>query len=312
MLKKIIFPILIFSTLANASFEKIKIGKIDNYYKDKINHQEIRNILNEIEYTFESQLDMNIFDYSQDGKVIDILYVPPSKLEKRIDKKIKKLRFKKAKVENIQNSLPKKLENINTEKSFLKQERLILNKKIERLNDYIKEVNKQKNFSKDEYTKIKAYIKKEQKKIKYSTSTLQRNQRKVQSKVNAYNQKVNLQNTLIRDFTRLNNELERMNRSFKKVKGNAIGLKEVTSKVFYKNGKKVKEKTVKNVMNKIEVYGFESKNELKAIIAHEIAHLVGIPHIDDKDALMNPILQQNQINQLSLTKSDILNFRNNF
>lgn len=312
MFKKIIFPILILSTFSYASFEKIKIGKIDNYYKDKINQQEIRNILNEIEYTFESQLDMNIFDYADDGKAIDILYVPPSKLEKRIDKKIEKLKLKKAKLESIQNSLPKKLENINTEKGFLKEERLILNKKIETLNDYIEEVNKQKNFSKDEYTRIKAYIKKEQLKIKSYTSTFKRNQRKVQSKVNSYNQKVNLQNTLIRDFDRLNNELERMNRSFKKVKGNAIGLKQVTSKVFYKDGKRVKEKTIKNIMNKIEIYGFDSKDELKVILAHEIAHLVGIPHIDEKDALMNPILQKNQINQLSLTQSDILNFRNNF
>ena len=312
MFKKIVFPILILSTLTHASFEKIKIGKIDNYYKDKINQQEIRNILNEIEYTFESQLDMNIFDYADDGKVIDILYVPPSKLEKRIDKKIEKLKLKKAKLESIQNSLPRKLENINTEKGFLKEERIILNKKIETLNDYVEEVNKQKNFSKDEYTRIKAYIKKEQLKIKSYTSTFKRNQRKVQSKVNSYNQKVNLQNTLIRDFNRLNNELERMNRSFKKVKGNAIGLKQVTSKVFYKDRKRVKEKTVKNIMNKIEIYGFDSKDELKVILAHEIAHLVGIPHIDEKDALMNPILQKNQINQLSLTQSDILNFRNNF
>jgi len=312
MFKRIIFPILILTTLSHASFEKIKIGKIDNYYKNKISYQEVRNILDEIEYIFESQLDMNIFDYSNDGKVIDILYVPPSKLEKRIDRKMEKLKLKKAKVEKIQDSLPKKLENINKEKEFIKEERLILNKKIETLNDYIKEKNKQKNFSKNEYTRIKAYIKKEQKKIKVDTSILKKNQRRIQSKVTSYNQKVNLQNSLIRDLNRLNNELERMNRSFKKVKGNTIGLKQVTSKVFYKNGKRVKEKTVKNIMNKIEIYGFESKNELKVIIAHEIAHLVGIPHINEKDALMNPILQQNQINQLSLTRSDILNFRNNF
>ena len=312
MFKKIIFSILILSSLIHASFAKIKIGKIDNFYKNKINHQEVRNILDEIEHTFESQLDMNIFDYSKDGKVIDILYIPPSKLEKRIDRKIEKLKLKKTKIEKIQDSLPSKLESINKEKGFVKQERLILNKKIETLNDYVKEVNKQKNFSKQEYTKVKAYIKEQQTKIKTYTNTFKKNQRKVQSKVNSYNQKVNLQNALIRDFKRLNTELERMNRSFRKVKGNAIGLKQVTSKVFYKDGKRVKEKTVKNIMNKIEIYGFESKNELKAIIAHEIAHLVGIPHIDDKDALMNPILQKNQINQLSLTQSDILNFKKNF
>ena len=68
MFKKIISSILILTTFSYASFEKIRIGKIDDHYKDKINKQEIRNILNEIEYLFESQLDMNIFDYSSDGK----------------------------------------------------------------------------------------------------------------------------------------------------------------------------------------------------------------------------------------------------
>lgn len=312
MFKKIIFPILFFTTLSYASFEKIKIGKIDNYYKDKINHQEIRTILNEIENIFETQLNMNVFDYSNDGKAIDILYVAPSKLEKRIDKKIEKLKLKKSKLSKIQDTLPSKLETINKEKEFVKQELLILNKRIVALNDYIKDVNKQKNFSKVEYKKIKSYIKEEQRKIKSYRNTFKRNQRKVQSKVNSYNQKINVQNSIIRDFNRLNNEVERMNRSFKKVKGNAIGIKQVTSKVFYKDGKRIKEKSVKSIMNKIEIYGFESKGELKAIIAHEIAHLVGVPHINEKDALMNPILQKNQINQLSLTQSDILNFKRNF
>jgi predicted Zn-dependent protease len=65
-------------------------------------------------------------------------------------------------------------------------------------------------------------------------------------------------------------------------------------------------------MNKIEIYGFESKDELKAILAHELAHLLGIPHIDAKGSLMNPILQENQIEQLSLSKKDIINFKKNF
>ena len=142
MFKRIIFPILILTTLSHASFEKIKIGKIDNYYKNKISYQEVRNLLDEIEYIFESQLNMNIFDYSNDGKVIDILYVPPSKLEKRIDKKIEKLKLKKQKIKVIQSSLPRKLKSINTQKGFVKQESLILNERISRLNDYIKDLNR--------------------------------------------------------------------------------------------------------------------------------------------------------------------------
>ena len=64
-----------------ASYEQIKIGKIDDYYKDKISQQQLKNILDEIEETLETQLNMNIFDYSSNGKPIDILYVPDSKLE---------------------------------------------------------------------------------------------------------------------------------------------------------------------------------------------------------------------------------------
>ena len=103
-----------------------------------------------------------------------------------------------------------------------------------------------------------------------------------------------------------------MNRTFKKVKGKTFGIKKVTSKIYYKNGKKIEEKNVQESMNKIEIYGFDSLAELKVIIAHEIAHLVGIPHIEIQNALMHPLLQKRQINGLFLTKEDIKNFQENF
>ena len=65
-------------------------------------------------------------------------------------------------------------------------------------------------------------------------------------------------------------------------------------------------------MSKIEIYGFNNLNELKVILAHEIAHLVGLPHIDKKGALMNPIIQVNQIEKLFLTHEDIELFKRYF
>jgi hypothetical protein len=103
-----------------------------------------------------------------------------------------------------------------------------------------------------------------------------------------------------------------MSRSIKKVKGRTFGLKEVSLKTYYKDGKKVKERSVTNSMTKIEIYGFESKEKLKVVLAHEIAHLVGIPHINIKNALMNPLLQKKQIENFSLTDADIRNFKRNF
>ena len=117
---------------------------------------------------------------------------------------------------------------------------------------------------------------------------------------------------MINDINRLSNEIESMGRNIKKINGRTFGLQEVTFKTYFKDGQAVQEQNIKNSMNKIEIYGFDSKEQLKVVLAHEIAHLVGVPHLEVKDALMNPILQENQIKELTLTKDDIENFRKNF
>ena len=43
--------------------------------------------------------------WTNEGKPIDIIYVPASKLEQRINKKIAKLRIKSSKIENIRKSI---------------------------------------------------------------------------------------------------------------------------------------------------------------------------------------------------------------
>ena len=93
-----------------------------------------------------------------------------------------------------------------------------------------------------------------------------------------------------------------MTRSVKVINGRTFGLQETTLKTIYKDGKMTQEKSVKTNMDKIEIYSFDSLSQLKVIIAHEIMHLVGVPHIEVNGALMNPLLQNNQLNKLALTK----------
>ena len=148
---------------------------------------------------------------------------------------------------------------------------------------------------------VKIYIKK-----------FKKDQRKFKRLVLSYNNKGFSYNNSIREFARLKKEVEAMSRSFRKVKGVTIEAQEITLKTYTKNGQRIKERSVNQIMNKIEIYGFESHEELKAILAHEIGHLVGIPHINVKDALMNPILQVSQIEELLLTPQDITNFNEYF
>lgn len=312
MIYKIIFPLLTLFTLSFASFQEVRIGKIDDFYKDKLTEQQLRTIIDEIKYTFESELNMNIFDYSQNGKPIDILFETPSKLEEKIQKKIENINSKLEKIQELKILFPQIKEEMTISQNSYNEQTSILNKKIEALNEYIRDVNKKGSLSKDEYLKVQNYINNEKNQIDLESKKQKKYHMDLTRLFNHYNQKVFSFNNLVNDVNRLNNEIESMNRSFKKIKGKTFGEENTTIKSYYKDGELVKEKSTTTTMNKIEIYGFDNLKQLKAVLAHEIAHLVGIPHIEAKNALMNPILDKSQEENLVLTPEDILNFKENF
>lgn len=312
MIYKIIFPLLTLFTLSLASFQEVKIGKIDDFYKDKLTEQQLRTIIDEIKYTFESELNMNIFDYSQNGKPIDILFETPSKLEEKIQKKIENINSKLEKIQELKILFPQIKDEMTISQNSYNEQTSSLNKKIEALNEYIRDINKKGSLSKDEYLKVQNYINSEKIQIDLESKKQKKYHMDLTRLFNHYNQKVFSFNNLANDVNRLNNEIESMNRSFKKIKGKTFGEENTIIKAYYKDGELVKEKSTTTTMNKIEIYGFDNLKQLKAVLAHEIAHLVGIPHIEAKNALMNPILDKSQEENLVLTPEDILNFKENF
>lgn len=312
MILRILFITIILFNFSNAAFQQLRVGKIDNYYKNKITEDELINIIDEIEYFLESQLNVNVFDYSNLGKDINIVYVPPSKLEKRILYSSEKLKKKEEQIKKLPKSFPKQLKDINTLKKIFKKQNNLLTKRTKTLNDYIHSINRKKSVTKKEYKEIQSYIKKEKSKLHKELKKLKKEESYIKSLVNKYNNKVRRYNNLTRQYNTLNSQLEVMTRSFKKVKGMTFGVKEIKRRTFYKDGKRVNEKTVRQKMNKIDIYGFDSLKELKTILTHEILHLVGIPHINIKNALMNPVVQKNQIEKMTLTNADIRNFHKNF
>jgi CHASE3 domain sensor protein len=312
MIYKTIFSLLTLITFSFASFQEVRIGKIHDYYKNKISEQQLRTIIDEIEHTFESQLNMNIFDYSLNGKPIDILFETTSKLEEKIQKKMERLNSKLEKIEELKILFPKMKDEMNNSQNSYNEQISILNKKVEELNEYVRNINKKANLSKDEYSKAQNYINIEKSKIDIESKKQKNLHRDLIKQFNSYNQKIFSFNNLVNDSNRISNEIESMNRNVKKIKGKTFGEENITIKTYYKDGKLIKEKTNSISMNKIEIYGFDNLKQLKVVLAHEIAHLVGIPHIEAKNALMNPILPKTQEEKLVLTAEDILNFKENF
>lgn len=312
MIYKTVFLIILLFNISFASYQEVRIGKIDDYYKDKLSEQQLKTIIDEIENTLETQLNINIFEYSSNGKPIDILYVPDSKLENDISKKIDKLNSKKEKLESLKEFFSTQKDEIDRlEDSYTIQTNLV-NNKVDILNKYIKEVNKQKSLDKNEYNRVQDYVKKERRKIDLDLKEQKKVQSNLTKTLNQYNQKVFSYNNLSREINTLISQIETMTRSVKKINGRTFGLQETTLKTIYKDGKMAQEKSVKTDMDKIEIYSFDSLSQLKVVIAHEILHLVGIPHIEESGALMNPLLQKNQMEKLYLTNEDIGNIRNNF
>ncbi|MFB2539218.1 MULTISPECIES: matrixin family metalloprotease [unclassified Acinetobacter] len=56
---------------------------------------------------------------------------------------------------------------------------------------------------------------------------------------------------------------------------------------------------------KIDIYTFESLDELKMVIAHELGHGLNIEHNDDPDALMYPVYRGQNLENFKLKQADI-------
>ena len=312
MIKKIIYVTFFLCSISYAQIQDIRIGTIDKYYANEITKIELKQIIDEIESTFESQLGFNVFNYAIAGKPIDIVYMAPLRLEKRIEKQIISLNKKELKIQNIEYSLPSQQKRIDEYQNNLNKFAAHVNTRTNSLNRYIENANKKRNYTPVEYKNMQMFVEKKQSRIQREVKNLRKERRVLRRLIDKYNKDIFRLNNLVREYNQTSKQITRMSRSIKKVKGKTFGSTEVSLKTYYKDGKKVKERTKTTSMEKIESYGFESKEQLKAVLAHEIAHLVGIPHINVQNALMNPYLQDNQIEKLFLTSEDIKNFKQNF
>lgn len=309
---KFLLVCLFLTNMLNAQYQKVKIGYIDSEYKERLTKDQLYNIIKEIENNFESTIGVNVFDYHKSGKPIDIVFIPPSKKKLDINHNIKLLKRKKNKIEQLQKYILNKKSYIHTSHKKIEQLNNELNKDIDSLNDYIYEVNGKNVTSETQYNKIKKYIKSKEKKINYKKDRFNQKRTKFNNFLSAYNQKISTYNTLINQYNRIQRKVEIMSRSLKEVKGVAKGYTKTTFKTYSKDGETYTEKSSENYMEKIEIYGFNDHAELKAVLAHEIGHLVGMGHIDFDGALMNPMLQKNQIKNLQLTTYDMDEFVNSF
>ena len=57
--------------------------------------------------------------------------------------------------------------------------------------------------------------------------------------------------------------------------------------------------------NKIEIYQFDGRDDLRLTIAHELGHALGLAHHNDPEALMYPVLGEQDLQHFRLRAADL-------
>lgn len=297
-----------------AQYQQIKIGAISSQYKDSLSQKQLYTLIQEIKAQFDQQLRYSVFEYSENGLPINILFANESqrrKMLKRYEEEIvsiqKQINLLEVQIADEKSTIDQNQETLNAEANAL-------NQSIQNLNSYISKTNSTvSSLSKEQYASIKQKVDSEQSKIAQTKKRYEQNRARHNRDLKALNHIISKHNSLIRQHNSLVVRIESLSDSIMEVKGKAIGKNITMVKTYYQNGKKIVEKENHDEMEKIEIYGFDGNmNQLKAILAHEIAHLVGVNHIEEKGALMNPILQSNQVERMKLTPDDINAFNQVF
>lgn len=319
---------LLFSSFLFAKFQTVYIGTIDREYQDKLSQERIYTTLMQIQAQFKTQLGYDVFAYAQDGKPINIVYLKPSAKKSKITKYKQKIASLKEEMERLELQREKEQISLKQQQEEHKQQQEKLNEKysqynnrVNALNNYIKDIsekNKQ-GLKKVEYERVEVYISSEQGKIKEESDDLDitkqqsnENFSSLKQKTADYNQLVEKYNQLVKKCNRIIRDSEEITKNFIEVKGNTKSQVITTYTTTHKNGKKSVSKSQKTSMNKIEIYDFETLAKFKAVLAHELGHLVGVEHVGEKGALMNPLLQDEQVDTLLLTPWDIEGFNKAF
>ena len=115
---------------------------------------------------------------------------------------------------------------------------------------------------------------------------LQQNVEQLQQEIAQYNQKISQLNQKIDELNALDQQL---NASVKQYK------QRFQPHLFHKglfNGKQ------------ILIYEFESEDDLRLTLAHELGHALGLQHTDDPHALMYPVMKDQDITHFRLTQAD--------
>lgn len=256
------------------------IGSIDSRFE--INGDELRDVMRKVEELWESSLERDLLNYSENGEVaIHLIYSEEQQRtaeERRLSERIQR---NKRQVDMLEGELKRLKESYQSRQQELKKSLSDYTAAVNKFNDTIEKWNKRGGVPQSE----KSTIERMRRKIDRLETEINRKEqnaemvrRRANAKTDQINRLIQTQNRMVDAYN------ERFGESRKFDQGRYI-----------RNGEE----------QRINIYQFGNLAELKTVLAHESGHAFGLNHVENPKSVMYPIMAQQNIFNLSLSEEDL-------
>jgi len=256
-----------------------RLGNIDSRFN--ITQNEVVEIMDEVEQLWESAIDKDLINLSQNGQIaLNLIYSDEQKLtdaERQFSDRITAKEQRVSVVEREYKRLSDRYEKVEQGVQKTLNE---YNSKIEAYNQLAKKWD-----GKEATSQIVAKFKTLEREINTLEATLKQKKQSLSSLRERTNDKTKQLNKLIKEH---NNLITKYNDRFSKPRK-------------FDQGRFV----MQGDNQEINIYQFGNRTQLKTVLAHEVGHALGLDHVQNPKSIMYHMMGQQDRANLQLTEEDI-------
>ena len=256
-----------------------RIGDIDPRFD--ISSEEVIAIMDQVESLWATALDRPLLSYRQDGKVaIHLVYSDDQKRTEQEQAFSERLQTKEDRIATMRREYQRLKDNFDKQQQEYQQTLSTFNNRATAFNQLVKKWEGRKTPSKV-VNRIKQ-MRNDISQMKAEVDRKRENLELIRNKTNATSRKLN------RLVDQQNEMVATYNSRFS------------TTKKF-NQGRYIRQGN----HERINIFQFANKAQLKTVLAHESGHALGLNHVSNPESVMYRLMQQQNIFNLSLTDEDI-------
>lgn len=259
---------------------EIGVGSLDDRFQ--LDRVTLGNALRDVADLWSSALGTPVVVYSEDAELmVNLVYAEEQQLTDSERQFRDRLQSESMSIEMMERRFNERENEYEKKARSYEKEMEELQVSIDRLNQWVNIHNRNGGFNEDElrqYDYRKASIDNRSKALERQQAELMKDAESLNRMISDLNRRIEDKNELVDEY----------NRTF-------TGERKFTQGAYEwnQNGKS------------IQVFQFSSLDELKLVLAHEVGHALGLPHVENPASVMYYLMGNQKVNGLALTGEDI-------